>query len=145
MNIVQCIGIKCSKCKEVKEPDAFRDYKRKKNGKESWCKQCHKDNNPKTAKSYRLEKKYGITEEFYNNLLIEQNFECACCGIHVSNIKGPLCVDHNHQLYGPESIRGLVCRSCNSGIGQLGDTLEDVQNAVAYLLRYYGSADNGSN
>lgn len=50
---------------------------------------------------------------------------CAICGRETD-----LCADHDHQT---GAVRGLLCRSCNVGIGFLGDTLEGVQRAVSYL------------
>jgi len=38
--------------------------------------------------------------------------------------------DHDHAT---GKWRGWICFRCNSGIGLLGDTLEDVKKAVAYL------------
>ena len=54
--------------------------------------------------------------------------ECACC----KDITEPskLFLDHDHQTY---AFRGWVCRSCNSGIGSLGDTIEGLEKAITYL------------
>ena len=51
---------------------------------------------------------------------------CDCCGR-----VGKLQLDHAH--HGSRAWRGFVCRSCNIGIGHLGDTSEGVAKAVAYL------------
>lgn len=39
-------------------------------------------------------------------------------------------IDHDHVT---EQVRGLVCKKCNTGIGLLGDTIEGVERALAYL------------
>lgn len=39
-------------------------------------------------------------------------------------------LDHDHKT---GRFRGWICRSCNHGIGMLGDTIEGVQNALDYL------------
>lgn len=51
---------------------------------------------------------------------------CAIC----SRYCDVLCLDHDHAT---GRIRGWLCRTCNAGIGQLGDTLEALQRAVRYL------------
>ena len=51
---------------------------------------------------------------------------CQCC----SKLTDNLVVDHDHTT---GKFRGWLCRSCNLGIGKLGDTVESVQNALNYL------------
>jgi len=46
----------------------------------------------------------------------------------------PLVLDHDHFT---GAFRGWTCRHCNVGIGVLGDTVADLQRALAYLLRHY--------
>jgi hypothetical protein len=48
--------------------------------------------------------------------------------------RGTFHVDHCHET---GKIRGLLCHSCNTGIGKLGDNLEGLQKAVSYLERFY--------
>lgn len=55
---------------------------------------------------------------------------CDCCGLEYSK---RLVTDHEH---GTTNIRGLLCHSCNTGIGKLGDNLEGLLKAVDYLQRY---------
>jgi hypothetical protein len=43
---------------------------------------------------------------------------------------GPLVCDHDHCT---GRIRGWLCRRCNLGLGQLGDTLDGLRRAVSYL------------
>ena len=51
---------------------------------------------------------------------------CACCGKIAI-----LHCDHDH---GPEKFfRGWICFNCNSGIGQLGDSIAGLRQALAYL------------
>ena len=55
---------------------------------------------------------------------------CQCCGVEVDTFF----FDHCHET---EEFRGWLCRSCNVGIGFLGDDIEGVEKALAYLQRYY--------
>lgn len=58
---------------------------------------------------------------------------CECCG-------GPpgtkrMRLDHCHDT---NEFRGWLCGKCNTGIGQLGDNINGVRNALAYLERFHG-------
>ena len=73
--------------------------------------------------------KYGITEDDYSDLFKLQKGMCAICG---KTSKRKLVVDHDHKSM---AIRGLLCNSCNVGIGFLKDDPEITNKATAYLLR----------
>ena len=72
-------------------------------------------------------RKYHLSNEQYQEMLDAQNNECACC--HDPFTRTPH-VDHDHST---DKVRGLLCGPCNHGIGLLGDTLEGLLKAVAYL------------
>lgn len=84
--------------------------------------------NPHWARNAKL-RKYGITPADYEALLEKQGGVCAIC-------KGPpiydtvFCVDHDHAT---DEVRGLLCRKCNAGIGQLRDDPVIVKAALEYL------------
>lgn len=59
-------------------------------------------------------------------LAAAQGGPCACCG----TVGLKLVADHIH---GTSHVRGLICYSCNTGIGKLGDTIEGVERALMYL------------
>lgn len=76
---------------------------------------------------YNLERKFGLTQEAYNQLSEKQNGKCAVC-FQVCSRK--LAVDHDHRT---GRIRGLLCNKCNRGIGYLQDDEGILQNALEYL------------
>ena len=53
---------------------------------------------------------YGITNDDYNQMFVEQEGKCKLCGRHQAEFKYRLGVDHNHQT---NEVRGLLCRRCN--------------------------------
>ena len=80
---------------------------------------------------YVRERKYGIKPAEFRKMLEQQDNKCACCSSQFTENSGPK-VDHCHKT---GAVRGLLCNSCNAGIGFLGDNLDGVQKAINYLER----------
>lgn len=55
---------------------------------------------------------------------------CECCGNPSGKYRFNL--DHNHVT---GEFRGWLCNKCNAAIGALGDTLDGILRAAAYLQR----------
>lgn len=84
----------------------------------------------------------GVTVETYLQMLADQGAVCAVCGEECAT-GSHLSIDHDHDcdLHGLERtcvkcIRGLTCRSCNIGMGNLGDDPERLEAAARYLRRH---------
>lgn len=78
--------------------------------------------------AYVRKHRYGITEEEYQKLLIEQQGSCKLCGR--KNLR--LCVDHHHDT---KKIRGLLCVKCNAMLGHLNThniKLRDIQDYTVF-------------
>lgn len=75
-----------------------------------------------------------MTVQKYNSIMLEQDNKCACCGIQFDTLANSnrVHLDHDHRTGG---VRGILCHSCNVGIGHLGDNLTGLINALDYLLR----------
>lgn len=106
----------------------------------SYCSVCKKDyvkelataNPERLALRYRNQKikqKYGLNPSEFNAMLNSQGNGCAICGEQFES-PSHACVDHDHQT---SEVRGLLCRKCNSGIGQFNDKLNLLERAVEYL------------
>ena len=54
---------------------------------------------------------------------------CECCG---KTDRKALSLDHCHET---GTFRGWLCSACNLGLGKLGDSLEALERAIAYLRR----------
>lgn len=106
------------------------------------CRDCKAEmrKQPKTlaaiqrgGRKYDL-KKFGMTEEDYQKILIAQNYVCAICEqpetvkLKSGNIKR-LAVDHCHDK---GNVRGLLCYACNIGIGLLKHNSELLRKAALY-------------
>lgn len=75
--------------------------------------------------------RYGLTIKAYEELLEDVGYECPIC--NRSHYEGALVVDHDHIT---NEVRGVLCRTCNSGIGFLGDDIELLEKAIQYLSKY---------
>lgn len=71
---------------------------------------------------------YGVSVEEYNERIEKQNNLCAIC--HTEDTERALSVDHDHKT---GKIRGLLCKSCNLGIGNLKENSKILQSAILYL------------
>jgi hypothetical protein len=81
-----------------------------------------------------LQRKYGISLLEYSQLFMSQGGKCAICnsdyGGHRNGEQKALAVDHCHTT---GKVRGLLCESCNQGIGKLKDDVKILQSAIRYL------------
>ena len=80
------------------------------------------------SRASNLAKKYGITEQQYDDLLKAQHGVCAICGRHQHYQR--LSVDHDHKT---GRVRGLLCMQCNRGIGRFFDSPIRLRSAAEYL------------
>lgn len=79
-----------------------------------------------------LKRRYNISSEDYNKMVVEQNNKCAICG-QTPEDKKKLFVDHNHTT---GKIRALLCHHCNTGIGYFKENPLYLQSAMNYLFTH---------
>ncbi len=83
------------------------------------------------GKRYRLKKLYGMSETDFNDMFYSQGGTCKLCkSLGDIMIDGWLVVDHCHKTGKP---RGLLCPTCNSGLGHFKDNILTIKNAINYL------------
>lgn len=82
----------------------------------------------------KFKTKYGITPDQFEQMETAQKGVCAICSRQNQQVPGKafrrLAVDHCHAT---KKIRGLLCTDCNTSIGKLGDTVEGLERALAYV------------
>jgi hypothetical protein len=83
------------------------------------------------AKDARLRREYGITLSEYKRVLRGQGGCCAICKRPEKEFKNALAVDHDHVS---GKLRGLLCWGCNKALGVFRDHIENMKEAVQYLL-----------
>lgn len=78
-----------------------------------------------------IKRKYNITREEYDKLLVNQNNRCKCCGKEggIEN-KQMLHLDHCHKT---GKIRGFLCDNCNRALGMVKDNINTLQEMINYL------------
>lgn len=97
----------------------------------TFCEECA----PTRADWERINK-YGIDRFQFNAMYFEQDGACAIC-----RIKEATHVDHDHRCCPSfkscgRCVRALLCVTCNSGIGNLGDSPELLRGAANYIEDY---------
>ena len=102
----------CSKCFAVKPVGEFYS-------KQGTCKQCQ------SKIRHSSLKKYGLRTEQYDSMQKKQDEKCAICFM-----AKPLVVDHCHKT---GKVRGLLCHTCNLGLGGFYDNPKIMESAITYL------------
>ncbi len=110
----------CADCKLSLDTSLFDMNK-------SFCKEC--------SRLRYIFKTYQLTKDDYDTMLKAQNYQCYICKSTDSNSKlfRNLCVDHNHDT---NQIRGLLCDSCNRGLGYFKENISNLEGAISYLKKF---------
>ncbi|CAB4127732.1 Recombination endonuclease VII [uncultured Caudovirales phage] len=95
--------------------------------------------NPKAQSNRRLKRLFGLSQNEYDAMIIAQDNKCAICKNSEMLMDNKqldirkLAVDHCHVT---NKVRGLLCFNCNIGLGKFKDSIDELQNAIDYLLIY---------
>ncbi len=130
----------CARCKVEKVITDFY-YLKNKAKYACWCKKCSIEsavrwskNNRQRRRNCRLKHAHGITLETYDGMVIRQNQSCLICHRKPKQ----LVVDHCHKT---NKIRGLLCNTCNIGLGYFEDNISTLNKAIKYLKLYQHTGD----
>lgn len=112
----------CTKCNASKEAtrEFFPPNKRKRNGLDSWCRECRSQ----YRKATRMPPGVSDVASFEQARKLR---ECIICG---EAQKIQLAVDHDHAT---GVVRGALCSRCNLGLGHFRDDPELLRFAALYL------------
>lgn len=123
-----------------KNKDKIREYTKQ-----------QKQNNPQTSTIWRKKnkdkikiysfrygtgKRYGITNQQYEEMFKNQEGLCKICKKPETCLSGVtkevqrLSIDHSHET---GQIRGLLCSNCNRGLGMYKDSPDLLRKAALYL------------
>ena len=123
-------GVSCKVCGK----DNWR--KRKDRGGSFRCRPCANarmrtwvKKNPEKRRAHNRKYNFGLTAEEFAGMLDRQSNACAIC--RRPFVSTPH-VDHCHKT---NVIRGLLCGTCNRGIGMFEETAKWLTNAAFYVKR----------
>lgn len=124
----------CTKCEKMRTFKFFYTQRKSPDGLLSKCIDCALEEAKQQRKigsgrirEAHLQKKYKIGVVDYDRMFAEQGGACAVCG---EEEEGYLHVDHDHTT---GKVRGLLCKSCNIGLGMFKDSQGRLANAIDYL------------
>lgn len=140
---------RCKDCARTPEEVEFGQHPKTLDGLSIVCKPCNRLRTRKTTSNYSPERReeikarfksepyknsillrtFGIDREYYRTLLAEQNSECAICADSFTEENFPQ-IDHDHST---GKVRGLLCRTCNMGLGMFKDDTDKLSQAIKYL------------
>jgi len=146
----------CGRCGIIKDMGEFHVANNRRDGRQVWCKPCvsettlarHKGDPAGHARRVReyyhrhparradahLRWRLGIPAGTYDRMLAEQDGKCAICGTDKAGGNGKrLSVDHNADT---GAVRGLLCSSCNNGLGRFAHDADRLNTAADYIKKY---------
>ncbi len=138
----------CSKCLITKSLQCFDYCKTGRDKHRCECKPCRSaklqkwrlENLDKVRDQERrsgLKKKFNLSVEKYEYLHDQQNGVCKICKLKETAFASNkmtakrLAVDHCHET---GKIRGLLCSSCNTGLGKFKDNPDLLLAARRYII-----------
>ncbi len=128
----------CPQCKSDLPVEDFGNNRSSYDGLTAYCRPCHtrqgresRAKNWGSSRHYHLMHRYGISAEDADNLLVEQGGVCAICQkVPKQELRIPWHVDHDHET---GKVRGILCHSCNTALGNFNDDPEILGRALNYL------------
>lgn len=144
----------CKRC-GIERPITGYPFHTKRGKYQSPCLECRKvfagpasaawrKNNPEpwkmSTRKTKVKLKYGLTLDEINNLLVLQDYSCAICDDPIDfgspNKNEKPHIDHDHVS---GKVRGLLCLTCNTGLGMFRDSRDLLGAADKYLQSRQGN------
>lgn len=104
----------CESCLET-----FEDLG--KNNQKEFC-------NPKCLAIGQKARSYGLKPNSYFKMKMAK--DCPMCKLPFDSKSRIQCIDHCHST---GRVRGLICRKCNTVLGQVGDHIPTLERLAKYL------------
>lgn len=132
---------RCPCCQEIKSLVEFYAHRGRPDGLSSKCKECGRaeqrrnyarnaEHSAAIKRKSWLKTQFGLTPADYDLALECQGGVCAICSGPPDSRWGRYHVDHDHRQ---GRVRGLLCASCNLGLGKFQDDPALLEAAAFYL------------
>ena len=104
------------------------------------------EKNREMIKSKQRLSQHGVTQEWLDAKMKEQDNRCALCNQSFTETPH---IDHSHACCRSRKNcgkcqRGLLCKDCNLGLGRFKDSIETLERAIQYLRRYNNGLESQS-
>jgi hypothetical protein len=121
---LQRVGLPDTLTRQCERCGTTFEVRARRGGARRLCASCP----PLTPSDWRgqIRRAYGLAREDWDAMLVAQAGRCAICDEAMQNP----CVDHCHAT---KRVRGLLCATCNSGLGYFKDSTVRLRNAASYL------------
>lgn len=121
----------CYKCHMSKPISEFKSNPAMLKGYENICKSC----TIIRQREHRIYRYYGIELEDYDKMAKDQEGKCLLCEKVPNGLKKgeQFHVDHDHIT---GKIRGLLCDTCNRGLGMFKESPELLLKASEYISKH---------
>jgi hypothetical protein len=85
-------------------------------------------------RGYKLKNRYGIDEADWWVMLEAQEWACKICSRpwREDDVRAMWHTDHSHET---GAVRGILCSTCNRGLGQFQDSPALMRQAALYVER----------
>ena len=105
-----------------KNPEAHKGYNKK------WS-----DANKDKIHAAFIKRRYGLTKERFEEMIVWQNAKCAICQTDFSEFSKRPFVDHDHNT---GKVRALLCGPCNVKVGYVETEGAWRNSVLAYIAQY---------
>ncbi len=123
-------GMTCDACNQFKPITCFfHNKKQKLITYRTKCADCM----AKEQHARLIKNQFNMPYDDYEKRVAEQDGKCEICGKAKEPDGKRLCVDHDHST---GEVRGLLCHSCNTGLGNFKDSPNSLARAISYLAKY---------
>lgn len=120
------------------------------------CRKCYLKSKEKSKEEIReykrfwnTKKKYNIDKEDFERMWKHQRGKCAICGVsmtfpenRVGQALSCVAIDHNHST---NTVRDLLCFSCNKGLGYFKENINFLKKSIKYLNKHEKASINTNN